>query len=597
MQKPYVLAEIAGAHDGSEERLFQLIDAIGETGAHGVKFQLFQAEGLATQDHPQYAIWQRLSFTTDIWLRAMDKARGLGLNVWIDVFDDWAQDFCLKHEKKIYGYKFHATKVFDPRVPRVFYGSKKHILIGISGYEDSEVHKLVNLYSRLRHASIILEHGFQQYPTPLKEASLARIRHLKDSFMLPVAFADHTKGGSREAMMIPEYAYMVGASLIEKHVCLSRATTKYDYHSSLEPGELKRMVERLRVCNDVLGEDTPTIAQIENTKQVVVKPVLKRSIKKGVVVGEKDVTYLRSPNRNALTAERFQSLFPAVTDMDLVAGRVIEGRDVHRPRVIAVVPCRMKSTRLPKKALLEIGGMPSVKRALINIKTFPVSQVVLATSINGENDELVEYAKELDVSVVRGPEDDVLERIILAVNKYQAEYVIRCPADSIFASGDIMRFLIERHITSGYDLTTPAQPYSIGTAGEVYTVEALYKLRKLLFKTEYSEYLPMYFTNNPSIFTAQRVLLPEQFRNDQWRLTLDEERDLELFRKIYDYLKPGHNPVFYEQVAEFFAAYPGAEKINAGVSTKWCDDYELVRKITEKTTISKKVILTNRAVV
>src|SRR5580692_7494143 len=86
-----------------------------------------------------------------------------------------------------------------------------------------------------------------------------------------------------------------------------------------------------------------------------------------------------------------------------------------KPRVVAVIQARMGSTRLPGKVLKPIAGRPLLWHIVHRLKASQfIEQVAIATSVNPRDDAIVEFGRENDVAVVRGPEDDVLGRFARA---------------------------------------------------------------------------------------------------------------------------------------------------------------------------------------
>ncbi|MDD3944946.1 MAG: hypothetical protein PHS38_09555 [Bacteroidales bacterium] len=253
--------------------------------------------------------------------------------------------------------------------------------------------------------------------------------------------------------------------------------------------------------------------------------------------------------------------------------------------IIAFVPCRLKSNRLPFKAIKEINGIASIERCLINTRSIPgVDKVILATSTNREDDILENYNLNGKVEVVRGPEDDVLERFIPSINKYNPNHVIRVTGDSPLVSIELGEYLINSHIKINKDITFTLSKVALGIGCEIYKTSAILKLKELKPITNFSEYLIYYFLNNPNIFTLNSIEAPEEFLKP-WRLTLDEENDLYLLNEIFTNLKKGEEPVSFNEVCDFFKENPEAVSINSNNIVKYKDNKELIDFLNKGTTI------------
>lgn len=92
--------------------------------------------------------------------------------------------------------------------------------------------------------------------------------------------------------------------------------------------------------------------------------------------------------------------------------------------------------------------------------------------------------------------------------------------------------------------------------------------------------------NNPSIFSINNVTLPKEFDYPNWRLTLDESRDLELFEKIYKDLDVQKEPLFFHQIREHLIKNPHIAKINQKIATKWMSNKSLVEEISKATILN-----------
>lgn len=256
-------------------------------------------------------------------------------------------------------------------------------------------------------------------------------------------------------------------------------------------------------------------------------------------------------------------------------------------RIITVVPCRMKSTRLPGKATRPIYGVPSIERCLLNTLAITRSEVtVLATSAHPEDTVLEQHNLDGRVAVVRGSEDDVLQRFFVAIEQLEADIVVRVTGDCPVVSYEIADMLIESHLRTGADMTYCRWgEFPVGINSEVYSVTALRRLKGLMPDTSYSEYLNAYFKNNPDYFTLNEVQMPDLYRHPEWRLTLDEPVDLELFELLFSTLGIEREPIAFEQIVQFFADNPAAAAINAHVAVKYASNNGFVRFLNQATTI------------
>lgn len=253
--------------------------------------------------------------------------------------------------------------------------------------------------------------------------------------------------------------------------------------------------------------------------------------------------------------------------------------------IIAFVPCRLQSTRFPNKGIQEIYGISAIERCLINAQAIPgIDKVVLATSTDKSDDELENYNLNGEVEVVRGPIEDVLERLIPTIKKYAPDHIVRITGDCPLVSIELGGITIANHLKNNCDATYTRSKVALGTACEIYKTEAIIRLKELVSITDHSEYLIYYFTNNPELFSLCTFDAPEKFLKS-WRLTLDEPNDLELLNLIYSTLMIGRRPVRFDEIIDFFQKNQEAEGINKGNIVKYRDNQKLVDYLKKATTI------------
>lgn len=192
-----------------------------------------------------------------------------------------------------------------------------------------------------------------------------------------------------------------------------------------------------------------------------------------------------------------------------------------------ILQARMNSTRLPEKVMHLIGGTPLIGILFKRIKNagFPI---VLATSTKSENDILVEYAKEQDIAIFRGSEDNVLERYYLAAKEFKAKTVVRITGDNPLLDGYFLKEQVElyndnknerKYLSSGL-----SQTYPLGISVEIFgfnLLEEAYKNAEL--PGEFEHVTPYMHQNKPGDI---EIIAPKLDRiKYHYRLTVDTEDD------------------------------------------------------------------------
>lgn len=259
--------------------------------------------------------------------------------------------------------------------------------------------------------------------------------------------------------------------------------------------------------------------------------------------------------------------------------------DFKKAKIGAIVACRMKSSRLKKKALLPLHGVSSVERCLQNCLKMPyIDVVVLATSTLDEDSILESHTVGGLVKFWRGDPDDVIQRYLGACDQYGIDVVVRATADCPVVSPEITDFLLKSHFETGADYTG-AKNCAVGSSPEIYNVEALRRVISLLGKADHSEYMTWYLRNNADIFKVNIVDIPTELQRN-YRLTLDYPEDLEMFNRLYSVLDEKKLEPTLINVFSVLDEDPSISNINQHLTLSYRTDDDLINKLNTVTRIS-----------
>ncbi len=228
-----------------------------------------------------------------------------------------------------------------------------------------------------------------------------------------------------------------------------------------------------------------------------------------------------------------------------------------------LIAVRLKSKRLPKKALQDVLGKTLIERLIERVKKSKVRPVVLCTSTNPEDAVLIEIAKKEKISWYAGSENDVLWRFIEAAKKFDVDTIVRVTGDNPLTDPDYIDRAVDAHFRRGADYTY-IEGLPEGTKSEVISVNALKKCHELAANPEYSEYMTLYFQHTNFFKTNKLIAEPEVFR-PHYRLTVDTVQDLYLIREIYRRLGSDFN---LKEVVKLLDENPRLARINACVRPK-----------------------------
>jgi glutamate-1-semialdehyde 2,1-aminomutase len=145
-------------------------------------------------------------------------------------------------------------------------------------------------------------------------------------------------------------------------------------------------------------------------------------------------------------------------------------------KVVAIIQARMGSSRLPNKVMRKINDVPMIGLLLARLSlSKEINQIIIATTTNSKDDELVEYLKSQGYKCERGSENDVLKRFYFAAKNNQAEIVVRITGDCPLIDSQIVDSCIQELKAQGKDYFSNIMPasYPDGLDVEVLTMNAL----------------------------------------------------------------------------------------------------------------------------
>ena len=272
---PLVVAELSGNHGGSLDGALALIDACKAAGAEAIKFQTYTADTITIDsDAPAFQVENKLwagrnlydlyreAETPFEWHDALfARARAQGLIAFSAPFDPSAVD--LLEGLNAPAYKIASCEIGDYELLERVAATGKPVIISSGAASVEEIEEALGVLAGAGAGQVCLLHCISAYPTPLAEAQLSTLASYHQRFGVPVGFSDHTEG-----LVAPNAAAALGAVLIEKHVCMSRADGAVDSAFSVEPHELAQMIRGVADTYSVLGtpKQAPTGIEKETAR-------------------------------------------------------------------------------------------------------------------------------------------------------------------------------------------------------------------------------------------------------------------------------------------------------------------------------------------
>lgn len=307
MKKTIIIAEAGVNHNGNYEMAIKMIDEAKAAGADYVKFQTAKPELVISTFAPK-AEYQKettgngesqlemckaihLPLTDYKPLKEYCDKVGIGFMstpfdlVSIDVLEPLDMDY----------YKIPSGEITNLPYLRAIAAKGRKVIISTGMSELPEIEEALQILENggLKRSDIIVLHCNTEYPTPMRDVNLRAMLDIRDRLGVAVGYSDHTNG-----IEVPIAAVALGAEVIEKHFTLDKTLPGPDHKASLEPQELKAMVDAIRNIEAALGDGKKKVTDSERPNIIVARKsiVAARPIKAGEVYTEENVTVKRPGN-------------------------------------------------------------------------------------------------------------------------------------------------------------------------------------------------------------------------------------------------------------------------------------------------------------
>lgn len=232
----------------------------------------------------------------------------------------------------------------------------------------------------------------------------------------------------------------------------------------------------------------------------------------------------------------------------------------------AIIQARLGSTRLPGKVLMNLNGKPLIQRIINRLHYCKqIDNIVLATTTNTIDDNLVEWCKKNYIPCFRGDEKNVLKRYFDAATAYNADIIVRITADDPFKDPKIIDSVIDMLKNNKLDFAFNNSPLSFpeGLDTEVFTYLALKKAYEANTTDFEKEHVTQYFYHNPNKFRMKNFAYEKDI--SFMRLTVDTKQDFDLAEKIYEDLSPEGQMFYLSDIISLFEKKPYLLELNKGV--------------------------------
>lgn len=301
--EPFIIAEMSGNHNGSFERAMEIVDAAASAGAHALKLQTYTADSM-TMDlkrdeflikdpkslwfgYSLYDLYKKACTPRDWHDSIFKRCKEKGIICFSTPFDERAVDFL--EELNTPAYKIASFENTDLKLIRRAASTGKPLIISTGMANVSEIEEAVNAAQDTGCKEIILLKCTSSYPANPENSNIKTLPHMKDLFGVQIGLSDHTVGVGASLAGIA-----LGATVIEKHLTLSRSDGGVDAAFSLEPEEFKQLVIESKRTWMSIGEVNYGITEEEkNSKQFRRSLYISKDLKAGEVLSENNLKSIR----------------------------------------------------------------------------------------------------------------------------------------------------------------------------------------------------------------------------------------------------------------------------------------------------------------
>ena len=327
----YIIAEAGVNHNGQLDLALKLCDAAKEAGVDCVKFQTWQTEKIVTRkaekatyqsentndaEESQFDMLKKLELSYEDFRLVQEHCNKIGIDFLSTPDEEYSLAF-LMNELHLPLIKIGSGEVTNIPYLRQMASYHKPIILSTGMATLAQVAMAYDTLIAAGAPMVSLLHCTTNYPCPKNEVNLRAMQTMKEAFKCTVGYSDHTMGTET-----PIAAVTMAAEIIEKHFTLDRSMDGPDHKASLEPHELKYMVDCIRNIEVALGDGIkrPNPSEVEISKVVLKSIVAKVPINKGETL-----------TANNMTIKRAGSGIPAAHWDMIVGTKALHDYDIDEP--------------------------------------------------------------------------------------------------------------------------------------------------------------------------------------------------------------------------------------------------------------------------
>lgn len=286
----YFYTETAFHHEGNLNYIKELIVATKESGAKGIKFQvLTNSNDFVSEKHSAFKDLSGYCFSKSTWVEIFDFTKKKDLDIIMMPLNIDALDLLDSFEVKFL--EIHSVSFNDFRLLEKIKERKNDLIIGVGGRSIEEINEMQKYFGNQLKVLMV---GFQSFPSKLEDIKLGKIAYLKKQYPnLYIGYADHSSFENEFAVKANEYAFLLGATIFEKHITINEGVERIDFSAAVSKDKIKQSIRNIEFIikyvvipeSDLLTFNEPELKY--RNRQLTC--VANRDIKEGAIISLNDI--------------------------------------------------------------------------------------------------------------------------------------------------------------------------------------------------------------------------------------------------------------------------------------------------------------------
>lgn len=248
----------------------------------------------------------------------------------------------------------------------------------------------------------------------------------------------------------------------------------------------------------------------------------------------------------------------------------------------------MGSSRLPGKVLMELDGKPALQILTERLSCSKyIDEIIIATTVNPGDDKIAEFGKENNIPVFRGSEEDVLGRVVGAVESVNGDIIVEITGDCPLMDPEVIDNVLDAYFDNypDYDYVTNigyvkghVREIPLGMDVRVFTYKDLKFINEITDDPEDREHVSLYFfRTGKDKYKLYNVSIPDKWKRDyNPRLCLDTKEDFEVLKIVYESLSKVKKDFNLEDILNFTDRNKEVVRINSEVKQKTVSNLEQI---------------------